>query len=272
MNKPIRIGLAKVKTLCPNSAGLAPVKAKQKDGNEPFHEDGKPLTVKLKHFWQWSASDLMSNASRGLLARYLVARALGLADGVRNECAPFDLETKDGMKIEVKSFSPFQSGSQGHSKLSSSIGPAHSGNDATGKFDEEIEHQADVYVLCVLGDRETDKDKVDPLNLDQWDFYVMKASLLNEESPTQTTIGEASLNKPDLIKVNYAELGARICDLSPSHGTQRTFGSPNQRRAAGYTAPKQSFGLGASTAPIPGLPLEFRSPNQRRSLVAQGNP
>jgi hypothetical protein len=136
----------------------------------------------------------------------------------------------------------------------------------------EIEHQADVYVLCVLGDRETDKDKVDPLNLDQWDFYVMKASLLNEESPTQTTIGEASLNKPDLIKVNYAELGARICDLSPSHGTQRTFGSPNQRRAAGYTAPKQSFGLGASTAPIPGLPLEFRSPNQRRSLVAQGNP
>jgi len=249
MNKPIRVGLAKAKTLCPNSAGLASVEVKQKDGNEPFHEGGKPLTVKLKHFWQWSASDLMSNASRGLLAKYLVAKALGLADGVRNECAPFDLETKDGMKIEVKSFSPFQSGSQGRSKLSSGIRPAHSGKEATGKFDEEIEHQADVYVLCVLGDRETDKDKVDPLNLDQWDFYVMKASLLNEESPMQMTIGEASLSKPDLIQVEYAELGATIRDRSPSHGTQRTFGNPNQRRAASYTAPKTVFRIAGVNCP-----------------------
>jgi hypothetical protein len=241
MNKPIRVGLAKTKTPRLNSAGLAPVKIKQKDGNEPFHEGGKPLTVKLKHFWQWSASDLMSNASRCLLARYLVAKALGLADGVRNECAPFDLETKDGMKIEVKSFSPFQSGSPGRSTLSSGVRPAHSGNEATAKFDEEIEHQADVYVLCVLGDREADKDKVDPLNLDQWDFYVMKASLLNEESPTQTTIGEGGLNKPDLIQVRYAELGARIRDLSPSHGTQRILGSPNQRRDGSYTGPKTVF-------------------------------
>jgi hypothetical protein len=59
MNKPLRVGLAKTKTPCPNSGGLAPVKVKQKDGNQPFHEDGKPLTVKLKHFWQWSASDLI---------------------------------------------------------------------------------------------------------------------------------------------------------------------------------------------------------------------
>lgn len=241
MNKPIRVELAKTKTPCPNDAGLAPVKVKQKDGNEPFHEGGKPLTVKLKHFWQWSASDLMSNTSRCLLARYLVAKALGLADGVRYACAPFDLETKDGVKIEVKSFSPFQSGSQERSKLSLGTRPTHSGNEATGKFDEEIEFQADVYVLCVLGDREADKDRVDPLNLDQWDFYVMKASLLDEESPAQKTNGEASLNKPNLILVKYAELGARIRDLSPSHGAQRILGSPNQRRDGSYTAPKTVF-------------------------------
>jgi hypothetical protein len=37
-------------------------------------------------------------------------------------------------------------------------------------------------------------------------------------------------------------------------------------------APKQSFGLRASIAAIPGLPEEFRSPNPAQPLVAQGNP
>jgi hypothetical protein len=231
MNKPIRVGLAKTKTPCPNSAGLAPVNFQQKDGNEPFHEGGKPLMAKLKHFWRWSASDLMSNASRCLLAKYLVAKALGLADGVRNESASFDLETKGGIKIEVRSFSPFQSGSQERSNSSLGIRPTNSGNQATNKFNEEIEHQADVYVLCVLGDREKEKDKVDPLNLDQWDFYVVKASLFIEEIPPQKTNGEAGLNEVSLIKVEYAELGARIRDLSSSHVTQPTLGSPNQRCA-----------------------------------------
>jgi hypothetical protein len=231
MNKTIRVGLAKTKTPCPNGADLAPIKVKRKDGNESFHEDGKPPRVKLKHFWQWSASDLMSKSSRCLLAKYLVAKALELGDGVRNERAPFDLETKEGIKIEVQSFSPFQSGSQERSNPALGVRRAHSGNEATSKFDEEIESQADIYVLCVLGGRETDEDKVDPLNINQWDFYILQAPVLNEERPTQTS-SEASLNNRSLMPVEYAGLRARIRDLSPRHGTQRTPGSPNQLCAA----------------------------------------
>ena len=231
MNKTIRVGLAKTKTPRPNGADLASVKVKRKEGTESFHKDGTALNINLKDFWQWSASDLMSNASRCLLARYLVANALELGADVRDQRAPFDLETKEGIKIEVQSFSPFQSSCQERSNHSLGISPTNSGNEAISKFDKETEPQADVYVLCVLGDRETDEDKVDPLNINHWDFYILQAPVLNEKRPTLTS-SEAGLNNLSLMPVEYAELGARVRDLSPRHGTQRILGSPNQRCVA----------------------------------------
>ena len=39
-----------------------------KSGSEPFLMSGQPLTANLLDFWRWSASDLVSNATRGVLA------------------------------------------------------------------------------------------------------------------------------------------------------------------------------------------------------------
>ena len=39
----------------------------------------------LLDFWQWPGSDLLSNTFRGAYAEYLVALAVGSADGVREE-------------------------------------------------------------------------------------------------------------------------------------------------------------------------------------------
>jgi hypothetical protein len=62
------------------------------------------LDFDLLSFWQWSASDLLSNATRGTVAEYLVARALDAdPEGIRDEWAAYDLKTKDGVKVEVKS-------------------------------------------------------------------------------------------------------------------------------------------------------------------------
>jgi hypothetical protein len=47
----------------------------RKTGDEPLHAHGQPLPASMLTFWQWSASDLMSNAMRGRLAEYLVALA-----------------------------------------------------------------------------------------------------------------------------------------------------------------------------------------------------
>ena len=75
----------------------------RKSGNEPFHKDGEPISGKLLSFWQWSSSELVGNALRGILAEYLVASDIGCISGVRQEWDAFDVETPEGIKVEVKS-------------------------------------------------------------------------------------------------------------------------------------------------------------------------
>ena len=91
-----------------NSLGLLTVS--RKTGLERFHAGGQPLSFDLLSFWQWMASDLVSNATRGRVAEYLVARSLGLAEeDVRDEWAAFDLRTTSGFRVEVKSAAYLQS-------------------------------------------------------------------------------------------------------------------------------------------------------------------
>ena len=96
------------------------LKAGRKTGEEKFRVGGTEFGTSLLDFWRWSASDLVSNATRGVLAEYIVATALGLADGVRREWDAFDLLTKDGVRVEVKSAAYLQS--WGHDRLVSGRG------------------------------------------------------------------------------------------------------------------------------------------------------
>lgn len=92
------------------NTGLDRTIATRKSGCERFIDGSQELDFDLLSFWQWSASDLLSNATRGILAEYLVARALDAdPEGVRDEWAAYDLKTKDGVKIEVKSAAYLQS-------------------------------------------------------------------------------------------------------------------------------------------------------------------
>lgn len=70
---------------------------------------GHPLAANLLDFWRWSASDLVSNATRGILAEFIVAQALGLETGVRAEWDAYDLVTSAGLNVEVKSSAYLQS-------------------------------------------------------------------------------------------------------------------------------------------------------------------
>ena len=88
-----------------------------KSGSERFHCNGRALGPTLQDFWRWSTSDLVSNATRGRLAEFIVASALGISiSGVRDEWSPFDLRTEERVKVEVKSAAYIQSWFQ--SKLS----------------------------------------------------------------------------------------------------------------------------------------------------------
>ena len=195
-------------------SGFPKLDVKLKTGNEVFEFNGQPLQLSLIDFWRWSASDLVSNAARGILAEYIVASALGLADGgkIRSEWDAYDLLTSDGIKIEVKSAAYLQSWY--HKKLSAisfGIRPTTGWNDETNERSNELKRQSDVYVFCVL--HHQDKVTLDPLNLDQWTFYILPSAILNEKCPTQKSIRLESLLKLNPLIVNYGEIAEGISKL-----------------------------------------------------------
>ena len=185
-----------------------------KRGNEAFHNGGQPLDIKLVDFWRWSASDLVSNATRGILAEYIVASALDVSQGVRVEWDAYDLLTSSGVRIEVKSGAYIQSWF--HKKLSNiifSIRPTRSWDTNTNSMENDLKRQGQIYVFCVLNHQV--KDTVDPLNLEQWDFYILSADVLNEKFQTQKTLSLSVLLKLNPCKAKYEEIAACIQKLSP---------------------------------------------------------
>src|SRR5690349_11241501 len=89
--------------------GLPRLEIRRATGTEPFTQAATPLGFNLLSFWQWATSDLVVNVVRGLVAEYLVAQALGVADDVRDPWKPYDVKTSRGLTLEVKSCSYLQS-------------------------------------------------------------------------------------------------------------------------------------------------------------------
>ncbi len=78
-------------------------------GNERFSSRGSALKLTVLDFWAWSASDLRENTTRGILAEFIVAHAIGAdTTGVRDGWAAVDLTLADGTLVEVKSSSYIQ--------------------------------------------------------------------------------------------------------------------------------------------------------------------
>lgn len=189
------------------------LEVKRKSGEEIFHIEGKPLDENLLSFWQWSSSDLMSNAMRGILAEYIVACALGENHSHRTEWDAYDIKTKEGIKIEVKSSAFIQAWHQ--NKLSSiqfSIRPTVGWDSQKNTRSGEVMRQADIYVFCLLIHKE--QDTIDPLNMNQWQFYVLSSNKLNQSLGAQKTIVLSSLLRLDPIITTYSELPSAIKQLA----------------------------------------------------------
>jgi hypothetical protein len=164
-----------------------------KTGNEHLAYNGKSLDFSLMDFWRWSVSDILSNATRGRLAEFIVATATNIdTTKCRAEWSAFDLETPGGIKLEIKSAAYLQSWFQRTlSKISFSTKPALYWDSLTNNFSKTAKRHADVYVFCLL--HHDNKRTVNPLNLDQWEFYVLATNQLNNYTRSQHSITLRSL-------------------------------------------------------------------------------
>lgn len=166
-----------------------------KSGNENFIFENQNLNFSLLDFWRWSVSDILSNATRGILAEFIIAKALDTdIANIRNEWDAYDLLTPEKIKVEVKSSAYLQSWEQTkHSDISFSTRATKPWDWSIDKRSNTAVRTADVYVFCLLNHK--DKATVNPLNLDQWEFYVLATSELNNYSRSQYSITLNSLKK-----------------------------------------------------------------------------
>jgi len=159
---------------------LPRIPVSRRTGDELFVSHGLGQQVHLLEFWQWYASDLVSNATRGILAEFIVAMALGEHHGVRLEWDSFDIETSTGIRIEVKSAAYVQSWHQhDYSRLQFSVRPTRLWSAETRAYCKQQRRQADIYVFALLHHK--DQTTINPLDLSQWTFYVLATELLNQQ-------------------------------------------------------------------------------------------
>ena len=198
------------------SPGLGRIPQIRRDGSERFHQEGNDLGFDLLGFWEWSASDVVSNATRGRLAEYIVARAIGAADGVRDEWAAYDLLDPREISIEVKSASYIQSWHQDHlSAISFNCPKSIAWDPDTNRQSDASRRQAEVYVFALLAHQE--QETLDPFNLSQWEFYVLPTVTLDRRERSQHSIALKSLRALHGDPVGFAALSDAIAQAAAVH-------------------------------------------------------
>jgi hypothetical protein len=188
---------------------LEKIKAIPKAGREKLSFQGDELEYNLLDFWRWSVSDILSNATRGRFAEFIVGTAIGLNPAnLRDEWDSYDLTSEDGIKIEIKSAAYIQSWNQkDYSTISFSIKPARYWDSETNIQQEEPKRHADVYVFCLLKHKE--QATIDPLKMEQWEFYVLPTFNLDNYERSQSSITINSLRKLT-ESIEYSDLKNEI--------------------------------------------------------------
>lgn len=168
----------------------------RKTGSERFRKGAGAVSFTVQDFWSWSASNLVSNATRGVLAEYIVAQAIGAAlpTALREEWDAYDLTSPSGVKVEVKCSAYVQAWHQkDFSKPVFSVRKARYWDGETGDITVEPGRAADVYVFALLAHR--DQATIDPLDLAQWEFYVLPRRVLDDRKRSQHSITLPPLEK-----------------------------------------------------------------------------
>lgn len=162
------------------------------------------LDATVVDFWSYAIRDLRTNTTRGLLAEWLVSRAVG-ATGVQPEWAAFDVLTPSGTKVEVKSSAYLQSWGQAkHSDIRFMHLKTRAWDPKTGEADERT-FNADVYVFCLQTARE--HSAYNPLDISQWAFYVLPGATVR--AINQRSIGLRGV-EARTTRVPYSALAAAI--------------------------------------------------------------
>ena len=194
---------------------MEPIPIEYSRGESKFTSTETEVDVTLLDFWSWAFSDVLTNTTRGILAEFIVAAALGInTRQPRDASAKFDLEYRNH-GIEVKSSSYHQRWFQKQMSAVSFDVPARRAYDAsTNELAAQSRRHADLYVLCLLSEKQ--RDRVDPLNLDQWRFWAIDTHFLNHRKRSQKSITYNSLIREVGEPVSFNQIKRSVDNILDS--------------------------------------------------------
>lgn len=175
------------------------------NGNESFIFDGKELDYKFIDFWRFHFSNVYD--IQGRIAEFIVAKALGINESQNDQYWTLWDLTYRGVRIEVKETSYYHSFNKdgkiskqrifGIPKANGSYDPEVSGN-------TEFRRQSEVYIFC-LNIGETKEDSY-PLNLNNWEFYIVPTKVLDEKCGNNKTISLGRIRSLGFSAVRYSDI------------------------------------------------------------------
>lgn len=161
-------------------------------GTEPLQYNQNLSGAKVIDFWRWYASNLLRGTLRGAFAEFIVAVALGIdVEEPRDSFAEFDL-IYGNAGIEVKSCSATSK------RISFDIAQRMRYSPQS-KWADKKRHSS-LYVFCLINEQR--EEYINPLDLNQWDFFILSTAIIEQTFGEQKTVG-LEMIKPLAIYTKY---------------------------------------------------------------------
>ena len=184
-------------------------------GNEKFELDGNMLDFNYFNFWQFQYSNVYN--LQEYIAEFLVAKALGLQESCNTEYWTLYDILYQNMRIEVKQTSyyhPWNEGGKVSDQRTFNIAKANSHYE-TGGSENRFERLNDFYVFCLLnGDT---KESTYPLNLNNWEFYVVTTAFINEHCGVNKTVSLGRIRNFGFKALRLDEIKAEVDSIIDSN-------------------------------------------------------
>lgn len=160
---------------------------------------GRP-GVTVSDFWRWALNDLRDDSTRGVLAEFVVARALGDLSERRERGANYDVLTPSGIRVVVKSRGRLQSWSQTQpSRVTFGRILGRAGDPDGHEWHKKPEIQTDVFVFAIQTC--TEPGRYDPFDLSQWEFRVVSAARISPLATRSLSLATLDEIAPDRLYV-----------------------------------------------------------------------
>ena len=180
------------------------------NGNENFSLNNKEMDFGILDFWKYKYSNVWN--MQEYIAEFIIEKALGMEKSHNTDSwTLYDILYRN-TRIEVKETSYYHPWNEdGNISSQRTFGITMANSRYENEIEEnKFERQNDIYVFC-LNTGQT-KEESNPMNLNNWEFYIIPTKTINEECGKNKTISLNRIRKMTSV-VKYEEIKNKIDEI-----------------------------------------------------------